>query len=93
MLAFLHTKKLSALRVHVNTHIMYVGGGGWQEVLGQLRLCPASADHISSIHPCHEADVACMFACLTFLCNENSICGTSDMVDVSCLHYLLFIQV
>lgn len=73
--------------------LMYVGGGGHQDVLGQLRLCPASADHISSIHPCHVPDVACMFASLPFLCNENSICGTSDMVDVSCLHYLRLILV
>lgn len=69
--------------------------GGPGEVLGQLRLCPTSADHISPIHPCHADDVACMCVCvcLTFRCNENSICGTSDMVDVSCPHYSLLILV
>lgn len=62
---------------------MCVGGGGKREVPGQLRLCPTSADRIFPIHPCHVDGVACMCDCLTFLCNENSTCGTSDMVDVS----------
>lgn len=73
--------------------LMYVGGGGKREVLGQLRLCPTSVDHISPVHPCHADDVACMCVCLTFRCNENSICGTSDMVEVSCPHYSLLIPV
>lgn len=72
------------VRICVN---IYVRGWWWkQEVQGQLRLCPASADHISPIHPCHEDGVACMCDFLTFFCNENSTCGTSDMVDVSCPH-------
>lgn len=64
---------------------IHVSGGRKQELLGQLKPCPASADHISPIHPCHVDD-ACMCDCLTFLSNENSICGESDMVDVSCRH-------
>lgn len=34
-----------------------------------------------------------VFKCLTFLCDENSTCSTSDMVDVSCPHYSLLILV
>lgn len=70
--------------VHLCKQIKCVGGWGKREVLGQLRLCPASADHISPIHPCHVDCIACMCDCLTFLRNESSTCGTSDVADVCC---------
>lgn len=70
---------------------MHVGGRGKQEILGQLRSCPTSADHVYPIHPCHANDVARLCDCLTFLCNENSTCGTLEMVDISCCYYSLLI--
>lgn len=70
-------KNLYLLRVNV-----YLCGWWRCKLREQLGLHQTSADHVFPIHHCHVT--ACMCVCLTFPCNENSACATSDMVDACC---------